>query len=337
MHHYHIRPQGLILVLVLVLSLLCGCANRHPGLENLQRDTNIPSELELRDTPFFPQQEYQCGPAALATILAASGVAISPQDLTGKVFLPERRGSLQLELIAASRRYARLPYVLERDLSAILSELAAGRPVLVLQNLGLASYPIWHYAVVVGYETSSNEIILRSGDRHRFIMSTGQFMRSWELADYWAIVALRPGEVPVTPDQERYVRGIAAMESAGQTEAAAFFYDTALALWPDNILALFGAGNIHYTQGDSLSAETSYRQVLALQPNHAAARNNLAYLLAERGCKKAAIAELDTGLANMSHDDPLRHHLMDTRTEILNSDINTGDTALPCRIDLSTP
>ena len=77
--------------------------------------------------------------------------------------------------------------------------------------------------------------------------------------------------------------------------------------------------------------------MLALQPNHAAARNNLAYLLAERGCKKAAIAELDTGLANMSHDDPLRHHLMDTRTEILNSDLNTGDTALPCRIDLSTP
>ena len=162
-------------------------------------------------------------------------------------------------------------------------------------------------------------------------------MRSWELADYWAIVALRPGEVPVTPDQERYVRGIAAMESADQTEAAAFFYDTALTLWPDNILARFGAGNIHYAQGDSLSAETSYRQVLALQPNHAAARNNLAYLLAERGCIKAAIAELDTGLANMSHDDPLRQHLMDTRTEILNSDINTGATALPCPTDLSTP
>ena len=46
----------------------------------------MPSTLELRDTPFFPQEEYQCGPAALATVLAASGVAVSPDDLTGKVY-----------------------------------------------------------------------------------------------------------------------------------------------------------------------------------------------------------------------------------------------------------
>lgn len=323
--------------MVLVLSLLCGCANRYASLESLHRDTKLPSELELSDTPFFPQQEYQCGPAALATILTASGITISPQDLAGKVYLPERRGSLQLELIAASRRYARLPYVLDRDLSAILSELAAGRPVLVLQNLGLASYPIWHYAVVVGYEASSNEIILRSGDRRRFVMSTRRFMRSWELADYWAIVALRPGEVPVQPDEERYVRSIAAMESASQTEAAAYFYKTALIRWPDNVLAIFGAGNMQYAQGDSTSAESSYRRLLAIQPYHSAARNNLAHLLAERGCYKAAIAELDTALANLGHEDPLRQHLMNTRTEILSNDIYTDASVLPCPKNIATP
>lgn len=335
MHHYHIRPKGLIVVLVLLL--LCGCANRHPGLESYLSNTNIPSKLELRDTPFFPQQEYQCGPAALATILAASGISISPQDLTGKVYLPQRHGSLQLELIAASRRYDRLPYVLDGELSAILSELEAGRPILVLQNLGLASYPIWHYAVIVGFDASDNIIILRSGDRNRFTMSAYKFMRSWELANYWALVVLRPGEVPVTPDEERYVHGIAALESVGQTEAAAFFYDKALLLWPDNTLALFGAGNTYYAQGDNAAAETTYRRLLVLQPDHAAARNNLAHLLAERGCKNAAITELDAGLANVGNDDPLRQYLIDTRTEILSSDISTGASAPSCTNDLATP
>lgn len=335
MYLNHIGPSGLIVVLVLLLS--GGCANRHPGLEAYLNDTNIPSTLELQDTPFFPQQEYQCGPAALATVLAASDISIRPEELTGKVYLPQRRGSLQLEIIAASRRYGRLPYVLDGKLSAILSELSTGRPVLVLQNLGLVSYPIWHYAVVIGFDASGNEIILRSGDRQRLTISTHKFMRSWELADYWALVVLRPGEVPVGPDELRYVHGVAALESAGQTDAAALFYDKALSLWPENTLALFGAGNIHYAQGDKVSAEATYRKLLTLRPDHAAARNNLAHLLAGRGCKKAAIDELDAGLADASHDERMRQHLLDTRAEILGSDAATGGAAMLCPGDTAAP
>ena len=168
MHHTHIRPACLIVVLVLLAG---GCANHHPGIEAYLNDTDIPSTLELRDTPFFPQEAYQCGPAALATVLVASDIGVTPHELTGKVYLPQRQGSLQLELIAASRRFGRLPYVLDGELPAILSELSTGRPVLVLQNLGLTSYPVWHYAVVIGFDASRNEIILRSGDRQRRLVA----------------------------------------------------------------------------------------------------------------------------------------------------------------------
>ena len=336
MHHDHIRLPGLIVVLVLLLS--GGCANRHLDLKAYLNHTNSPPTLELRDTPFFPQQKYQCGPAALATVLAASDIPIRPEELTGKVYLPQRRGSLQLELIATSRRYGRLPYVLDGELSAILSELSTGRPVLLMQNLGLRSYPIWHYAVVIGYDASRNEIILRSGDRERLIMSTRKFMRSWELADYWALVVLRPGEVPVAPDETRYVHGIAALESAGQTDAAALFYTTALSLWPDSTLAMFGAGNNHYAQDDRAAAEATYRRLLVLRPDHAAARNNLAHLLAERGCKEAAVAELDAGLADAGHDDPMRQHLLDTRAEILSNDVAAAEAAASsCPSGMATP
>lgn len=318
MYHFHIRPAGLIVVLLLLAG---GCANRHPGLDAYLNDTEITSMLELRDTPFFPQEEYQCGPAALATVLVASDIDVTPDELTGKVYLPQREGSLQLELIAAVRRYGRLPYVLDGGLAAILSELSTGRPVLVLQNLGLASYPFWHYAVVIGFDTARDEIILRSGDRQRLTMSTRKFMRSWELADYWALAVLRPGEMPVAPDETRYVHAIAALESAAQPGAAAVFYAAALSRWPDNPLALFGTGNIHYTQGNREAAEATYQRLLAIRPDNAAARNNLAHLLAERGCRDAAITELDSGLADMRDDDPMREHLLDTRTEILNSGI----------------
>ena len=185
------RSAGLVAALLFLTS---GCATRQPGLESYLQAAALPARLELRDTPFFAQQEYQCGPAALATVLAASDVRVSPDELTGKVYLPERQGSLQLELVAASRRYTRLPYLLDPRLPALLGELSAGRPVLVLQNLGLPFLPIWHYAVVIGFDGSRDQLILRSGDRRRFIMGTPEFMRTWRLADYWALVVLRPGD-----------------------------------------------------------------------------------------------------------------------------------------------
>jgi tetratricopeptide (TPR) repeat protein len=327
MQYCHVWPAGLIVVL---LIQAVGCATRHAGLEAYSSAGDITSTLELRDTPFFPQEQYQCGPAALATVLVASGISVTPDELTGKVYLPQREGSLQLELIAAVRRYSHLPYVIDGELPAILSELNTGRPILVLQNLGLASYPIWHYAVVIGFDATRDEIILRSGDRRRLTMRTHKFMRSWEQADYWAMVVLRPGEMPASPDETRYVHAIAALESADQAEAAGVFYKTALSRWPDNTLALFGAGNIHYTQGNSEAAEAAYQRLLSLRPDHAAARNNLAHVLSERGCRQAAIAELDSGLAAMGKADPMRQLLLESRSEILSSSVSTNATGAPC-------
>lgn len=334
MYGSHIRPTGLIVVVWLLAG---GCANRSPSLEVYLNDTHIQSTLELRGTPFFPQAGYQCGPSALATVLAASGVSVSPDELKGKIYLPKRQGSLQLELIAASRRYSRLPYVLDGKLSAILSEVASGRPVLILQNLGLASYPIWHYAVVTGFDAARDEIILRSGDRERLTMSTRKFMRSWDLAEYWALVVLRPGDMPATPDESRYVSAIAALESAGQADAAACFYTAALSRWPDNTLALFGTGNMQYAQGDREAAEKTFRRLLALQPEHAAARNNYAHILAESGCRERALAEIDAALVAMHDHEPMWQYLLDTRTEILDSPVEAGATERSCPAPLSTP
>ncbi len=327
MPHSVTRSAGLVAALLLLIG---GCATRQPGLDSYLQATALPGAVELRDTPFFPQQEYQCGPAALATALAASGVGVTPGELTGKVYLPERQGSLQLELIAASRRYARLPYLLDPRLPALLVELSAGRPVLVLQNLGLPALPVWHYAVVIGFDAPRDELILRSGDRRRLIMSTSEFMRTWRFADHWALVILRPGELPAAPVEARYVRAIAALESTGQLDSAAAFYATALTQWPDNALARFGLGNIHYRRGETHAAEAQYRRLLASNPAHAGARNNLAHLLAEQGCRDAAIATLDRGLSNPSIRGTLREHLIGTRSEILAGLVSRGGTTGNC-------
>jgi tetratricopeptide (TPR) repeat protein len=311
----HIRPPGLIVVFFLLLS---ACTANRPPLDSMLAGTSLPATLELAETPFFPQETYQCGPAALATVLVASEVDVTPEELATRVYLPKRQGSLQLELVAASRRYQRLPYRIDPELLALLAELERGRPVLVLQNLGLESYPVWHYAVVIGFDADNNSILLRSGNRERIEMKTGKFMRAWEPADNWALVTLRPGEFPVNPDESRYLQAVAALESAGETGVAASFYRAALDRWPDSTLAMFGLGNSHYAQGKLQQAEEQYRRLLAIQPGNAAARNNLAQVLADRGCRDAALAEVDAALAITPQDSAIRESLLEIRADQIN-------------------
>src|SRR5437868_2835012 len=65
-------------------ALGSGCAALAPQSAELGEKglpAGVPRHLELTQVPFFPQDEYQCGPAALATALSASGVKITPQEL----------------------------------------------------------------------------------------------------------------------------------------------------------------------------------------------------------------------------------------------------------------
>ena len=123
--------------------LLCihGCSTAYQSRQTLT-DTpdDLPPAVELSQTPFFPQTEHQCGPAALATVLQPHHVDVSPQTLSSQLYIPGRKGSLQVEMAVTARRYGMLPYPLSREFADLLAEIAAGHPVRVLQNLGFDRY-----------------------------------------------------------------------------------------------------------------------------------------------------------------------------------------------------
>jgi hypothetical protein len=274
--------------------IMAGCASIPPSVRELPDSAGA---IELEDTPFYPQERYQCGPAALTTILVKSGRAVSLDDVVGKVYLPGRQGSLQLELLAATRTEGRLPYVIDGTLDAIWKELQAGRPVLVLQNMGVAAIPRWHYAVVVGIDARRGDVILRSGTDRRRKTPTRVFLRTWQRSGYWAMIALAPGELPAAADRSRYFEAIAALEQVGRSGEAAIAWQTALLEWPGDTVALFGLANARFAMQDFDAAETAYRELLELDPGQSAARNNLALALAHQGKYDAAIEEIEFALS----------------------------------------
>jgi tetratricopeptide (TPR) repeat protein len=296
-------------LLVACVLLLCGCASRGPLLESPSR------AIELDATPFFPQARHECGPAALATVLGASRVAVTPEELEKRVYLPGRRGSLQIEMQAAPRAYARLSYRIAPELAAIVAELDAGRPVLVLHNYGLPFWPRWHYAVVVGHDGDKDRLILRSGKTRRQVLSARNFMRAWDNGGRWALVVLQPGELPTAPDKRRYLESAAAFEGVASAQDAWRSFDAAARRWPDEPVALIGRGTASYRSGALTKAIEDYRAALRLDATHAAARNNLAVALLEAGCVTEArrqIEQIDTtALA-----ENMRPEVLDTRRQI---------------------
>jgi tetratricopeptide (TPR) repeat protein len=280
------RPLRLLVGLG-ALCALAGCAT--PDGAGL-RDTahGLPRRAELDSVPFHPQQEEYCGPAALTTMLAWSGVPTRQDAIASEVFTPGRDGTLGHDLIGAARRHGRLA-VPVADLPALLAELAAGHPVLVLQNLGLAWYPQWHFAVAVGYDLTTNQLALRSGEERRRVVSFDTFSRTWARADRWALVVLPPDRLPATGGEAAVLSAAAGLERAGRWQEAGTAYEEVLRRWPGNLGALIGRGNAHYAVGDLDAAEAAYRAALEHHPGAAVAWNNLAEVLAAQGARDEAL------------------------------------------------
>lgn len=268
------------------IVVLGGCASYPTGLD--ANTSHLPVQVELAQVPFFAQQQYQCGPAALAMVLQSTGVSVAPQDLTEDVYLPGRKGSLQLELLAATRVRDRIPYLLAEHLPAALEQVAAGRPVLVMQNLGLKIVPAWHFAVLVGYDLEARTLILRSGMTQRLVIGMDRFVRTWARAQHWGFVVLEPDRLPENPDLERYMSAAASLEAVGRLEAAARAYTNARAQWPLSAWPAVGLANVSYRKDDLRAAEDGYVAALALDADNIVAHNNLAEILASRGCVAAA-------------------------------------------------
>jgi len=274
------------------LIFLLGCLptpqvkeiNRHFSQNKLK----IPNQIELTEVPFYPQTKYHCGPSAVATLLAFNQHRFSYPSIVEKVYTSGRKGSLQSDILTVFRRSGYLSYVLQPKLIDLLAEVAAGRPVLVMQNLGIKWIKKWHYAIVVGYNLKTQKIFLRSGKHKRKTTSFKLFERTWKRSNYWAVSALKPGILPARPNALNYLTAAAGLEQVRNWKAAHISYQTATRQWSDNLIAKMGVANTTYQLRNIKLATYKYHQIVKSHPKSADAHNNLASLLTEQ--KKYSLA-----------------------------------------------
>lgn len=292
--------RGGLAAAAVALSLLLGACQSFPPPDraNARPATRI-------DVPFVPQKAYQCGPAALAMMLRWNHLPGDPDELVKEVWLPKRKGSLGIELMAAGRARGLLAYPINNPWD-LFRELQAGHPVLIMQNLFLSIWPDWHYAVVIGYEDGGNKMILHSGTDRATTSYWNRFIRTWGRAHYWGFVLLPPGELPASARPKPLLEALAPMKN----NALPFWRD-AVKRFPDNGRLRFGEANALWSAGDKKRALAGFEKAVKLTPDLTAAWNNLAYARQAAGdhrgaieavCQARKLAPDDDNVANSVRD-----------------------------------
>ena len=164
--------------------------------------------------------------------------------------------------------------------------------MLVLQNLGTPQVPVWHYAVLTGFDAARNRLYLNSGSERELPVHAPQFLRTWDWAGRWAMVALKPGELPAGADPARYLEAATAFERVADRDAATRAWQAAADAWPEQPLPHLALGNLAYRDKAPARAAAHYRDGLARNPDDPALANNLASVLGALGCPRRAEALL---------------------------------------------
>jgi tetratricopeptide (TPR) repeat protein len=150
-------------------------------------------------------------------------------------------------------------------------------------------------------------------------MSFGEFISAWRDGNHWAMVAMKPEQLPATVDVQNWLAAAAPFEQLGKADIAERAYAAATMRWPDNALAWEALANARHAQNNFTGSSQALITALKLAPANTVARNNLAYVLLERQCADQAENQIDQAIG--AETDPRKLEIFRrTRRQILAHD-----------------
>lgn len=273
-----------------------GCARNTP----LPKDANVSSHSI--NVPFVAPRSELCGSTSLEMLSSywqskgSYTPRLSLKELDERTLIPQKGGTLQIELIAAARANGLLVYPLEPNFDALFMELKANHPVIVLVNRGLSWYEFWHYAPVTGYDGELQTILMHFSDKPNEAVPIETFAAIWQRSGNWGVVLLPPDELPSSASPKTFLQSAYDLEKMGMVNEAIIAYKSALRRWSQDIPILFALGNAYYSTRQIESAEESYRKIVLIDKTHPLALNNLADLLCHTNRAEEALRVLDAAV-----------------------------------------
>ncbi|EPR43710.1 hypothetical protein dsx2_2137 [Desulfovibrio sp. X2] len=171
-------------ILLAVCLLLCACATH-----SLPPDFTPPGGSRIvADAPFYAQEDYQCGPAALATAMATAGDPVTPDEIAKAIFRPEARGTLNLDMALYPRTRGHATRWFSGTVHDLVSAVDQGRVLVVMVNYGLREVSFDHFLAVTGYAPGG--VIVNDGSRRNHLVPWDDFWADWSDAGRWTLEIL---------------------------------------------------------------------------------------------------------------------------------------------------
>lgn len=161
-----------------MISSLWGCTGPSPKLS--------PGTARIVEgVPFFPQEQFQCGPASLAGVLNYYGLRITPAEIAAEIFSRQARGTLDMDMAFYAQRRGMKAEQYAGNMEDLKRNLDSQRPVIILIDRGFWVYQNHHFMVAVGYDEGN--IVVNSGKEERKFISRDAFLKSWGKTKFWTL------------------------------------------------------------------------------------------------------------------------------------------------------
>ena len=163
----------------LILALLASCAAT-PNNANPRVVTAV------NNVPFYPQEDYQCGPASLAGVLNYWGMDISPEDIGAEIYSKSAKGTLNVDMVLYVERKGLNVTWYHGSIENIKRNIELGYPLIVLVDYGFWTIQQNHFMVVVGY--GDQGVLVNSGREQLKQISLEDFLEPWRKTKYWTML-----------------------------------------------------------------------------------------------------------------------------------------------------
>jgi predicted double-glycine peptidase len=176
------KRSALLMVAVLCCQVACVTTK---GL--------LPADARMIvQVPYFEQEDFQCGPAALATVInywhikdEKSDKRITVDSIIAEIYSPSAKGVLGLDLEFYARKLGFNVVQYSGTLEEIKRSIDAKSPIIILVDYGATFLQQNHFMVAKGYTHDS--IVFNSGRRENQLISNEALMRIWKKTGFWAL------------------------------------------------------------------------------------------------------------------------------------------------------
>jgi len=166
-----LRPAGMLLL----LCLASACSPLKAPLTM----SGAAAGRVIEGVPFHPQEgRYDCGPAALASLLGQRGADVSLEQIRAGTYTPSLQGSLLPDLENYARSLGYWTHSGRGDLTLLKKAIDTDTPVLIPLEMGRWALTRPHYVVVFGYVGS--DFVVHAGKQGRMTIAAADLDRRWQ-------------------------------------------------------------------------------------------------------------------------------------------------------------